>query len=113
MKCLTLLLSLVLLASCAQQDISNQPTGPSTYPETGYRAIKQLAARSQANEISRLVGWDTEYYYFDWSKADAAIARGSGRVLRSQFDTENRGSLTLAKGLLTAKNGQVRTLILE
>ena len=114
MKCLTFVLSLFLLISCANEEkLANQPTGPWTYPITGYRAIKNLSARKKTNEITRLVGWDEGYYYFDWSLLNAAISRGSGRVDRKQFDHENRGALTLEKGQVTLEKGQVRTLILE
>ena len=90
-----------------------QPTGPWTYPITTYRAVQKVASRTGDKEITRLVGWDVDYYYFDWAQVTLSIGRGTGRVERSQFDLENRGALTLEKGHVTVKNGQVRTLKIE
>lgn len=105
--------SLLLLACGGTEDSSERPMGPWTYPITTYRAIRTMAARSGEKELTRLVGWDEEFYYFDWYQEKVAIGRGTGRLTRKQFDTENRGALTLEKGLVTVKSGQVRTVRME
>lgn len=113
MKILSWLLALVLLSSCANEDdYVDQPTAPWTYPISEYRAVRTLAARPPESGITRLVGWDDGFYYFDWSQKEATISRGTGRVDRKQFDIENRGALTLEKGQITLRDGQVRTLVL-
>lgn len=114
MKILSWLMAVVLLSSCANKEkYAQQPPAPWTYPISEYRVIKTLAGRGEGDGISRLVGWDEGFYYFDWSKAGATISRGTGRVERKQFDIENGGALTLEKGQITLRGGQIRTLLLQ
>ena len=91
----------------------NAPPGIETYPTISYRAVKVMAQRTGPKDITRMVGWDEEFYYFDWYQEELAISRGTGRSERSQFDAENKGALTLEKGNITVKDGQVRTLKFE
>ncbi len=106
---------IVILVACSHsnEDMIEQPVAPWTYPISGYRVIKIQASRSGEKEITRLVGWDEDYYYFDWWDTVSAIGRATGRVERAQFDVENRGALTLEKGRITVRSGQVRTLQLQ
>lgn len=115
MKILGVLSLLFLFASCSLPDTENQeqPTAPWTYPVSDYQVVKTQSSRRDGKNLTRLVGWDEEFYFFDWSYAGAAITRGTGRVNREQFNLENGGALTLQKGQVTVRNGQVRTLILE
>ena len=114
MKLLYTLIAFLVLASCAVEDKNKeQPVAPWTYPISEYRAVKTLASRVGEKKITRLVGWDEGFYYFDWSEAGVVINRGTGRVDREQFDLENQGALTLTKGQITVRGGKVRTLILE
>ena len=75
--------------------------------------VKTQAGRSDRTKITRLVGWDEDFYFFDWSHAGEVIGRGTGRVAREQFDLENGGALTLEKGQVTLRGGQIRTLKFE
>lgn len=114
MKILSCLLGFLLLASCSNEDkFANQPVASWTYPISEYRVIKTQAGRSDRTKLTRLVGWDEGFYFFDWSHASEVIARGTGRVAREQFDLENGGALTLQKGQVTLQNGQVRTLVIQ
>ena len=112
MKLLTLLIAFFLLASCAvDEGVEEQPIAPWTYPLIEYRVIQTIAGRVGEGKIARLVGWDQESYFFDWSGHGPVITRGTGRILREQFDLENRGALTLTKGEITLRDGKVRTLV--
>ena len=114
MKLLNILLAFFILASCAvDEDSEKQPMAPWTYPVTEYRVITTLASRVGETKITRLVGWDREFYYFDWSEAGEVITRGTGRADRKQFDLENQGALTLAESPITVRDGKVRTLALQ
>lgn len=114
MKLLSCLLALLFAISCSSEDdYAHQPVAPWTYPISEYRVIKNQAGRTDGKNITRLVGWDEGFYFFDWSQAGAVIGRGTGRVAREQFDLENGGALTLEKGQVTLRNGQIRTLMFE
>ena len=117
MKLLNLLMALcafLSLASCAvDEDTEEQPIAPWTYPTTEYQVIKTLAGRVGENKITRLVGWDEDYYFFDWSEAGSVISRGTGRVEREQFNVENQGALPLGRGQVAVRGGKVRSLILQ
>lgn len=112
MKILLSLIFLLVLGACSNEGIE-QPVAPWTYPVSEYRVIKTQAGRKTEGRVTRLVGWDKTHYYFDWSHATATINRGTGRVERKQFDLENKGALTLERGPVTIRNGQVRTLTYE
>lgn len=113
-QALLLLFASILLLSCGgTEENLEQPVGPWTYPLTNYRAIRAMAQRTGEKEITRLVGWDKDYYYFDWYQEKVAIGRGTGRLTRKQFDVENEGALTLEKGRVAVKRGQVRTVVFE
>ncbi|MBK1833238.1 hypothetical protein [Roseibacillus ishigakijimensis] len=112
MKLFTLLVASLLLQACANEDkYAEQPVAPWTYPISEYRVIQTQAGRPTEVGLTRLVGWDEGFYYFDWSQKEAVIGRGTGRVDRKQFDLENRGALTLEKGPVTLSGGQVRTVL--
>ena len=114
MRAFLLLSILGLLAACSPQGQAPEPpTARWTYPELDYHVLQTLAGRPEEDRVIRLVGWDKEYYYFDWSHATAVINRGTGRVDRKQFDSQNGGALTLTKGEVTLSGGQVRALISE
>lgn len=99
------------LGACANDsDDAEQPLAPATHPVVDYSVIKKLAGRPAEGDLTRLIGWDRDYYYFDWSQQKTSIFRGIGRAERVAFDSENRGGLTLSKGLLTVDGGQVRNL---
>lgn len=114
MKHLLSLFALLAFTACSNKEkYENQPVAPWTYPASEYRVIRTQAGRTATGRVTRLVGWDEGFYYFDWSHATAAINRGTGRVDREQFDLENNGALTLEKGQVTTLNGQVRTLTFQ
>jgi hypothetical protein len=114
MKLLSFLVALLFLVSCSsEEEYANQPVAPWTYPISEYHVIKTQVARKDRTKLTRLVGWDEGFYFFDWSHAGEVIGRGTGRVAREQFDVENGGALTLEKGQVTLRNGQIRTLMFE
>lgn len=86
-----------------------QPSLPWTYPIQDYDIIKSQAARRDGNE-TRLVGWDKSSYFFDWSRNNEVIRRMTGRIERKEFDLANNGALTLQKGKITVRNGQIRNV---
>lgn len=105
---------LLFLSGCAtQEDNSKQPLAPESYPVVEHEVIMKLAGRTSTEDLTRLLGWDEEYYYFDWSQQKFSISRGTARAKRLPFDLANRGGLTLSTGLLTVENGQVRNLELQ
>jgi len=109
-----LLLASFFLASCGSSPEGLElPKAARTFPEITYEVVKKLSQRTGHKEITRMVGWDEEFYYFDWYQEGKAIPRGIGRSNRLQFDNKNNGALTLEKGNVTVKNGQVRTLKFE
>ncbi len=114
MKSLSLIFISLFLAACSsKEDYAEQPVAPWTYPIMEYRVIKKQAGRTGEKNITRLVGWDKGFYFFDWAQEGAVIGRGTGRVERNQFDLENNGALTLEKGRVKLSGGQVRTLVFE
>ena len=116
MKQVFLLLVCLILGACSQRNNSKsvqQPTAPWTYPIIEYRVIRIQAERKGESRVTRLVGWDRGFYYFDWSHATQTINRGTGRVERDEFDEQNKGALSLEKWPLIMYEGQVRTLIEE
>ena len=113
-KILILFFASFLFISCGGiEDTEHRPIGHQTFPAIDYSAVKRLSQRAGPEGVTRMVGWDEEFYYFDWYQANMAISRGIGRVERLQFDSENKGALTLEKGKVTVKNEQVRTLKFE
>jgi hypothetical protein len=103
------------LGGCAnsEKEKSEQPAASQTYPPSDYAAVKKMAAREDAGDLTRLVGWDEDFYYFDWSQQKTSISRGIAKVARPDFDIANGGALTLSKGLLTVNGGKVRNLELR
>lgn len=105
---------MLILVACAASDKGLEaPIAASTYPVIEYDVIKKLASRTTTDDLTRLIGWDRKYYYFDWSQQTTSISRGIARTERPEFDSENRGALTLSKGLLTVDGGQIRNLELR
>ncbi len=96
------------LNSCGPAEVE-QPSLPWTYPIQDYDIIKSQAARRDGNE-TRLVGWDKSSYFFDWSRNNEVIRRMTGRIERKEFDLANNGALTLQKGKITVRNGQIRNV---
>lgn len=108
-NCLLIVLGL-LLACCAGEKTEDQPVGPWIYPIVDHGMVLRQAARPGEEEICRLVGWDKDFYYFDWAQENLAIGRGTGRVDREDFDHANGASLMEEKGEVTARGGQVRNV---
>jgi len=101
----------LVISSCADKGNVEPPLNAVTYPELPYEVIAKFAKRgSGEREQTRLVGWDEEFYYFDWWQDENAIGRGIARINRLGFDEKNRGALQEVKGLLVTRGGQIRNL---